>query len=57
MAAVAQPMSATLMGTPAVEDWVDPAEAPPGVGPADVDAWRRLAEARLQDARHRWSAD
>jgi hypothetical protein len=55
--AVAEPMPAALMGTPAVEDWVDPTEPPPGRGPADVDAWRRLAQYRLQAARHRWSAD
>jgi hypothetical protein len=55
--AVAEPMPAALMGTPAVEDWVDPTEPPPGRGPADVDSWRRLAEGRLQAARHRWSAD
>jgi hypothetical protein len=55
--AVAEPMPAALMGSPKVEDWVDPAEPPPGTGPADLDAWRRLAEDRVRAARHRWSAD
>ena len=45
-----------MRGTPAVEDWVDPRETPPGA-PGDLDAWRRLAEDRLWTARTTWTAD